>query len=329
MDRDLAALDREFDEIGGRVGGEHPSLKQYRKLKRVMSSITGFYANGTTKKKANYDAMVANLEMLEVDVKACQAQLAALDSHPGFRGHPKALQYRQFLEGELRTFDAKRVSMEAKKKEFYDLHVWSGVINQVCEWLEANLDSYALEVIPELRGKVEPRPVRQLSPDEVKQYSKGLDEISYNLQESQDFFQASVDGRLKLFHDIEKLIVRKQMETLMAAAPESERTQVLLSELAADYEHVAEQDDESEEALKRKEKMLRNHRAYLVRWEGGWKGGKESMLTHLCRQKVLRYHTEKLKVLTDLPPPEERVYDAKWTWLSKVDAPRPGAGAEK
>jgi hypothetical protein len=54
---------------------------------------------------------------------------------------------------------------------------------------------------------------------------------------------------------------------------------------------VAANDDESEESLKRKEKMLRNHRAYL---------------------KVLRYHTEKLKVLTDLPAPEKREYDAKW-----------------
>ncbi len=54
--------------------------------------------------------------------------------------------------------------------------------NQVCSWLEDNLDAYALEVIPELQGKIEARPVRQLTPDEVKQYSRGLDEISYNLQ---------------------------------------------------------------------------------------------------------------------------------------------------
>jgi len=48
-------------------------------------------------------------------------------------------------------------------------------------------------------------------------------------------------------------------------------------------------------SLRRKKKMLRNHRAYL---------------------KVLKYHTEKLKVLTELPPKEER----------KVGGPAPSWG---
>lgn len=291
LDKDLAVLDQEFDEIGGPVNNTHPSLKQYRKLKRVMSSITGFYENGTRKKGENYELMVTNLAELERDLAATRAQLAALDTKPAFQGHPKTLQYREFLQGELESLGKKRESMEKRKKEFYDLHVWSGVINKVCAWLEDNLDAYALDVIPELRGKIEPRPVRELSADEVRQYSRGLDEITYNLKESQDFFQAAVDGRLKVFHDIEKEIVRSQMEALMAAAPDSQRTAVLMGELAQDYEYVASNDDESEEALKRKAKMLRNHRAYL---------------------KVLRYHTDKLKVLTDLPPPEKREYDAKW-----------------
>lgn len=245
-------------------------------------------------------AQVRNLEMLEVDLNACKAQLSALDSNPAFKGHPKTIQYRDFLNGELDMFTKKKESMEKKKKEFYDLHVWSGVINQVCSWLEDNLDAYALEVIPELQGKLHPRPVRELTPDEVRQYSKGLDEISYNLKESQDFFQAAVDGRLKIFHDIEKLIVQTQMDTLRAVAPDSQRTAILLEEFQQDYDYVASNDDTSEESLKRKEKMLRNHRAYL---------------------KVLRYHTDKLKVLTELPPPEQREYDAKWTWLSKIEAP--------
>lgn len=64
LDKDLAVLDKEFDEIGGRVDGEAPSLKQYRKLKRVMASITGFYLNGTTKKRENYEAMVMQLFMI-------------------------------------------------------------------------------------------------------------------------------------------------------------------------------------------------------------------------------------------------------------------------
>lgn len=145
LDKDLASLDAEFDEIGGPATAAHPSLKQYRKLKRVMSSITGFYLNGTTKKLEKYQMMVDNIAKLDVDIGAARAQLEALDTNPAFKGHPKTLEYRAFLEGELTEFAAKRESMEKKKKEFYDLHVWSGVINKVCSWLEDNLDAYALE----------------------------------------------------------------------------------------------------------------------------------------------------------------------------------------
>ena len=52
------------------------------------------------------------------------------------------------------------------------MHVWSGVINEVCRWLEDNLDAYALEVIPDL--KIQARPVQQLTPEQVKIYSKVL-----------------------------------------------------------------------------------------------------------------------------------------------------------
>ncbi len=192
--------------------------------------------------------------------------------------------------------------MESKKKEFFELHQWSGVINQVCRWLEDNLDAYALDVIPELKGKIVARPVQELTPDQVRQYSKGLDEISHNLVESQDFFQAGLDGRLKVYHRIEKEIVEHQMDALRAAAPESMRTAMLLLELQQDLDYVNSNDDDSREAVARREKMLRNHRAYL---------------------KVLQYHTDKLKVLVDLPPPEQRVYDPKWTFISRIDVPKP------
>ncbi len=106
--QDLAALDAEFDEI------EVPSLKQYRKLKRVMASITGFYENGTKKKLANYETMVANLASLDEDIRAARAQLAALEARSEFKGHPKVLQYREFIEGELETFEKARVTCCAK-----------------------------------------------------------------------------------------------------------------------------------------------------------------------------------------------------------------------
>lgn len=264
-----------------------------------MSSITSFYENGTKKKYENYLQMCSNIDELDKDFNAAKAQRDALDSKPAFKGHPKVLQYREFLDKELESFAEKKKSMEKKKKEFFDLHQWSGVINEVCRWLETNLDAYALEVIPDLKGKIEVKEVVQLSSEQVKIYSKGLDEISYNLKESQDFFQAGVDGRMKLYHDIEQEIISSQIQALKQVAPDSARSVLLMEELDQDLQFAKSHDDESEETLKRRQKMLRNHRAYL---------------------KVLLYHTEKLKVLTDLPPPEKRQYDPKWTWLSNVEA---------
>ncbi len=39
-----------------------------------------------------------------------------------------------------------------------------------------------------------------------------------------------MDGRLKVFHDIEKDIIRCQMEALRAQAPDSQRTAILMDE---------------------------------------------------------------------------------------------------
>jgi hypothetical protein len=48
--------------------------------------------------------------------------------------------------------------------------------------------------------------------DEYRAYAKALDEITYNLQESQDFFDASLDGRLKNYHQLEKCMIEAQLQ---------------------------------------------------------------------------------------------------------------------
>jgi hypothetical protein len=100
LDKDLADLDKEFDDIEV----NNPSVKQYRKLKRVMASITGFYLNGTKKKYGNYEDMVKNLALLDADIAAAEAQLAALKAKGSFEGHPKVIQYKEFLDEEMARF---------------------------------------------------------------------------------------------------------------------------------------------------------------------------------------------------------------------------------
>jgi hypothetical protein len=38
-----------------------------------------------------------------------------------------------------------------------------------------------------------------LTPEEAHEYRLGLQEVTWNLQESQDFFDASLDGRLTAY----------------------------------------------------------------------------------------------------------------------------------
>jgi hypothetical protein len=47
--------------------------------------------------------------------------------------------------------------------------------------------------------------------------SIGLEEVTYNLQESQDFFDASLDGRLHKYHEIEKNLIEAQLQVCPVA----------------------------------------------------------------------------------------------------------------
>lgn len=276
---------------------ETPSIKEYRSLKRVMGSITQFYLSGSEKKAKNYEAMIGHLKAIDEDLDMVKAQLEALVSDR-YNGHPKQQQYREILTSELESLQLKRKDMQERTDEFLELRDWSKVINEVCCWLEANFDYYALQNIVGLEKKLaNVTPPEPLDDATTKIYSRGLDEISYNLEESQDFFQAAIDGRLQLFHEIEAEIIQAQIDVL-AKFPENNARRIALTEdLEMDLNYVELNDDSSKEALHRKKKMLANHQAYL---------------------KVLKFHTDKLGALTDLPPKAQREYDPKYTFVAKL-----------
>jgi hypothetical protein len=58
---------------------------------------------------------------------------------------------------------------------------------------------------------------------QIEQHAKGLDEITFNLQESQDFFEASLDGRLKRFHQIEKCMLEAQLQAIRKFPADNDR----------------------------------------------------------------------------------------------------------
>lgn len=180
----------------------------------------------------------------------------------------------------------------AKQKDFKELHEWSLTIVKVCEWLELVLDDYCaknLDLPQKMKDKM--KPVPELTEEEAKKYFKGLDEITYNLSESQDFFQASVDGRLNRYHDVERRIIETQIAALQQFPEDSPRRMYVEGELQKDLEYVKNNMKESPEALRRREKMLKNHAEFC---------------------KVLKYYKDKLKVLGYVDDGQERKYDTRF-----------------
>lgn len=103
----------------------------------------------------------------------------------------------------------------------------------------------------------------------MKRHAKGLDEITYNLQESQDFFDASVDGRLTQFHQIEKCMIMAQLAALKRWPEESARRQFVEEELAKDMEFVESNMHEDDDKKRHKHRMRSMHRDFwaVLRWQ--------------------------------------------------------------
>jgi len=284
---EVQELDINTDEISN-----VPSVKEYKKLQTVMAMITKFYRDGSNKKKEHYDSMTETIQKLDEDKSMCEEQLAALDSKPVYKMHPKAKEYRTALTTELENLNKQRSEFVEKQTEFYDLFQWSKTIVEICEWLELVLDDYAsknLDLPEYMKNKV--KPVPELPKEKAETWFKGLDEITYNLQESQDFFQASVDGRLNKYHAIEKDLIEAQLQVMQKYPESSARRNYIENELNSDLEYVKSNMIENPEGNRRRQKMLKNHAEFC---------------------KVLKYYKEKLRQLGYIGQYVERVYDTKY-----------------
>jgi hypothetical protein len=236
--------------------------------------------------------MIEEIKKIEIDQNMIEDQLKSLELKESFKNHPKQKEYKNDLKEELENLLKQKEKFIQKKDFHYSLYEWSKTIVNVCDWLENCLDEYCsknLELPPTILKKMKPAP--QLTNEQYKVYSKGLDEITYNLQESQDFFQASVDGRLKKYHQIEKDIIQVQLDILKKYPEDSPRRMYIENELLQDLEYVNQNMIETPEVMKRREKMLKNHQDFF---------------------KVLQYYKEKLKSLGFYDGSLERKYDPKF-----------------
>mmetsp|Transcript_20149 Transcript_20149/g.29959 ORF Transcript_20149/g.29959 Transcript_20149/m.29959 type:complete len:318 (+) Transcript_20149:48-1001(+) len=276
-----------IDEIS-----DNPTHNEFKKLKRVMSTITKFYVDGTQLKKAQFEHGAEQLKKLQADYTMVEDQMEALRAKDYFKNHPKQKSYLADLEGELSHLEEKRQFYESKIEEFKGLYEWSTVIVQVCQWLEQCMEDYVVnELKLSLPKNAQPAKPPPLTDEQCAQYGKGLDEITYNLQESQDFFRASIDGRLTKYHNIEREIIQAQLDTIRKHPADSARRQAIEQELIEDLEFVESNMKDDDATKRRRQKMLQAHSEYF---------------------KVLKYYKQQLAERTPFKSDPSREYDPKY-----------------
>ncbi|EFA76719.1 hypothetical protein PPL_09470 [Heterostelium album PN500] len=251
-----------------------PTVQEYKKLKRVMKIMTKFYEGGSATKLQQAEFFEAELKKVTDDEDMIKAQLESLAKFPL---HPKRREYEIELNEEREKLVGMKTKFAAKSKEYRDLYVWSNGIVDVTKWLEAGLDDYCVNHL-KMDLKITVVPPEQLTREQYTYYKSGLDEITYNLQESQDFFSASLDGRLRQYHNIEKDLIEAQIEVMSKFNTELPRQQHVISELEADLDYVKKNMVEDPAAINKRKKMLEMHSDFF---------------------KVLRWYKDKMKVLGD------------------------------
>jgi len=237
-----------------------PTVLEYKKLKRVMRIMIKFYEDGSQAKLDQADDQDYELQKVEADLKMVEAQLAALKPFPI---HPKRTEYETELIEERDALIRTRDKFIAKVKELRSLHVWSLGIVDATRWLALGLDDYCVNHL-KMDLNIKPVPLEKPTPEQYRKYKKGLEEIFENLHESQDFFQASLDGRLKKYHQIEKEIIEAQLKVLAEFPPINPRQQSVEEELKKDLEFVSENMKESPSGTAKRERMLSMHKDFVT-----------------------------------------------------------------
>lgn len=168
-----------------------PSMQEYKKLQRVMKVMINFYKRGADTKGKQLETLREEFQKLITDEQMILDQIKELDQFPPF--HPKKQEYDAQLEEELEKLRELKSQFSGKEAGFKELHDWSLKIVDTVEWLGRQLEAYANNVLKtELTIEAGSG---QVTADQFKIFKRGLDEITFNLQESQDFFNASLDGR--------------------------------------------------------------------------------------------------------------------------------------
>jgi len=236
-----------------------PTVAEYKKLKRVMKIMIKFYEDGSNAKLDQAKDMAYELQKVETDLKMVEKQLEVIKTFPI---HPKRAEYEKELTEEHEKLKKTQENFTANVKQFYNLYNWSLGIVDVCNWLAAGLDDYCVNHL-KMDLDIIPKPLARPTKETFDKYKQGLEEVHLNLTESQDFFQASLDGRLKKYHEIEKEIIEAQIKALADFPPMNERKTHWDAELEKDLEFVKENMKETPQSTHKRERMLTMHRDFV------------------------------------------------------------------
>lgn len=242
---------------------EDPSTKEYKKLVRIMNVMVRFYQRGEAAKKAQYETVLTEQRKIEADLEMLEKQRKVLSQFPDM--HPKRKEYEAQLEAEKGNILQAKKNYESQATKFLELYVWGGKIVQTMNWLEQNLKHYANQ---ELKTNFETDPITVTVEDFLK-YRRGLDEVTYNLQESQDFFEASLDGRLMKYHQLEKCMIEAQLQVVQDYPPDNARRQYMEEELLKDLEFVKSNMEDNPKVHRHRLRMQEMHKDFfaLLKWQ--------------------------------------------------------------
>ncbi|XP_049849461.1 uncharacterized protein LOC126318701 [Schistocerca gregaria] len=242
-----------------------PDHAEYQKLTRIMVIMTQFYRRGSEGKKAALDKEVSRLNTLDQDARMIEELLESIRGYS--LDYPKRLEYEKSLKQSLEEVEKLRREVRAEEKKWRELYEWSCKIVETMDWIGGWLKEYSNT---EFKTDFESVPEQQpLSVDLYRIYKRGLEEITYNLQESQDFFDASLDGRLTKYHQVNRDMIRAQLAVLERYDGESAYRRALEESLLKDLEYIESHMEMGPRVVRVREKMREMHQDFfaLLKWQ--------------------------------------------------------------
>lgn len=229
-----------------------------------MKVMVRFYVRGEAAKKSQYDDVMEEMAKIDANLKMAGLQKASLQAFPSF--HPKRKSYEQQIDEEVAQLNGIRENYAKQAAGFLDLHHWGTKIVATMHWLEGNLKHYGVENLNLTFDDLEPI---RLTPEDYLKFKGGLEEVTYNLQESQDFFEASLDGRLQTYHQLERCMIEAQLKVLKDFPEDDPRRAHVESELAQDLAFVIGNMEENPKVKRHRERMQTMHKDFfaLLKWQ--------------------------------------------------------------